>query len=170
MPTRFASNVPLAWALVAAWGAIIWSLGSTPFSADETSRFLGPLLRWLLPSLTPEEHARALFQIRKLAHLAEYGLFALLSFRALLMSLRRPRVWALAICLGMSGILASADELHQSSTDARTGTVGDVLLDLVGASVALVGLILLEQWRGAPLTGRPLPAKRRPPTSGTKLR
>jgi len=170
MLTRLASNIPLAWALVAAWGAIIWSLGSVSFSADETSLFLGPLLDWLLPSLSAEEHARALFAIRKLAHVAEYGLFALLSMRALLLSFPWPPVWVLTASLGMSAVLASTDELRQSLVNARTGAVGDVLLDLTGAGAALAGFMLLDRWRDGPLARRSARANGHPPTSGAQLR
>jgi hypothetical protein len=70
----------------------------------------------------------------------------------------------------MSAVLASADEVRQSLTDARTGAVGDVLLDLAGAGVALAGFMLLDRWLGGPLVRRSARVSGRPPASGAQLR
>ena len=65
--------------------------------------------------------------LRKLAHMAEYGLLWWLWLRAL----RRPGVSA-AITLAY----AASDELHQSFVEGRHGAPTDVLIDAAGVAIA----------------------------------
>lgn len=81
--------------------------------------------------------------LRKLAHMAEYGLLVFLWWRAL----RRPlaeRV-AVALAVAISVVYAGTDEFHQSFVEGRHGTPVDVLIDSVG--VAAVALLLLRRAR-----------------------
>ena len=133
--------------MVIACGAVIWLLGSDSFAASETSRYLGPLLDWLFPWFTPEQHDQALYYLRKPAHLIEYGALALVSIRALLLTLTWSPTLAVAASLCMVLALASADEVRQGLTANRTGTPVDVLFDLAGACLALAGFFLLRRWR-----------------------
>jgi VanZ family protein len=75
--------------------------------------------------------------LRKLTHLAEYALLALLWFWAVVARTGRPvrAGWlALLVCLAC----AVADEAHQAITPARTGSVRDVLIDASGAAGAVL--------------------------------
>ena len=65
--------------------------------------------------------------LRKLAHMAEYGLLFLLWLRAL----QRPG-WAAAITLAY----AVSDEVHQSFVEGRVGSPVDVLIDAAGVAIA----------------------------------
>ena len=67
--------------------------------------------------------------LRKLAHMAEYGLLWLLWLRAL--GTDRPLA-AAAITLAY----AVTDELHQSFVEGRNGTPVDVAIDAVGVAIA----------------------------------
>ena len=67
--------------------------------------------------------------LRKLAHMAEYGLLWFLWWRAL--GYGNPLVPA-AIAIGY----AITDELHQTFVDGRHGTPVDVLIDSVGVALA----------------------------------
>jgi VanZ family protein len=67
--------------------------------------------------------------VRKLAHMAEYGLLWLLWLRAL--GTRHPLA-AATITLAY----AASDELHQSFVEGRNGTPVDVLIDAAGVAVA----------------------------------
>jgi len=69
--------------------------------------------------------------LRKLAHMAEYGLLWLLWLRALGGGGRHPLA-AAAITLAY----AATDELHQSFVEGRNGTPLDVLVDAVGVAIA----------------------------------
>jgi len=119
------------------WGALVWGLGSDPFSHQTTSRFLGPLLAWLLPDAAAGDLAFWHGLLRKGAHVGEYGVFAGLLWVALALSTPwRAGVRAAAALLAVAA-LASADEWRQAHTPSRTGSPGDVLLDLTGGSLAL---------------------------------
>jgi VanZ family protein len=71
------------------------------------------------------------FLLRKGAHVGMFGLIAL----AVLKLLPKPRIWIVFL---LTGAIAAADEFHQSLTGGRTPTWTDVLLDLFGATLALL--------------------------------
>ena len=74
--------------------------------------------------------------LRKLAHMAEYGLLVFLWWRAL-RTVVDTRT-ALAVAFALSVAYAASDEYHQSFVEGRHGTPVDVLIDSVGmAAVAL---------------------------------
>jgi len=134
-------SAPLAraWAPVAIWIGVIFSLSSDDFAAPETSRIIGPLLAWLFPEASDETLAYFHFLIRKAAHVTEYGILYLLARRPLRIRSPHWAVWqntlaALALVL----LVASYDEFHQSLSLQRTGTVYDVALDVSGGVLALL--------------------------------
>lgn len=127
----------LVWA-----GFIFW--GSTDaLSAQRTSRFLTPFLRWLVPGIQDQSIATLRAVIRKGGHVTEYALLATLvawagrgtrmdnGGRRLLMG-----AWLTATAY------AATDEWHQSFHPSRQGQVTDVLIDscgaLAGAAAAVV--------------------------------
>src|SRR3954466_16103438 len=65
-----------------AWIAFIFFASTGEFSADNTSRIIGPLLRWLFPSISEGQLAFAHFLVRKAAHFTEYAILAWLAARA----------------------------------------------------------------------------------------
>src|SRR5436190_2185300 len=70
------------WLPVLLWMIFIY-VGSTDLmSAEHTSRFLVPLLRWLAPDLSGEAVAAIQLIIRKCAHIAEYAILAAFLLRA----------------------------------------------------------------------------------------
>jgi VanZ family protein len=77
---------------------------------------------------------------RKLAHLAEYALLAILWWRALRTrtSSRRAALGALLI----ASLYAASDEYHQSFVEGRSGDALDWAIDSFGAAV---GLLLRER-------------------------
>ena len=79
--------------------------------------------------------------LRKLAHMAEYGLLTFLWWRALGTVLAGRT--AVALALAISVAYAVSDEWHQSHVEGRRGTVVDVLIDSVGITV--VALLLLSR-------------------------
>jgi VanZ family protein len=122
---------PLAWTAVIAW------FSTADWSATETASVLLPLLRWLVPSAGPEQLDAFHWLVRKTAHAAEYGTLAAL-WRWALVSREAWRGWP--VPLGLSILTAALDELHQSTTLARTASLVDVLLDSAGAAAALIAL------------------------------
>ena len=69
--------------------------------------------------------------LRKLAHMAEYGLLWLLWWRALGY---RNAVLPAAIAIGYS----ITDELHQTTVEGRHGSPVDVLIDSAGVALAIL--------------------------------
>jgi VanZ family protein len=117
-------------------------IGSTDLlSAEHTSRFIGPFLRWFTPDISDAAVASIQLVVRKCAHLTEYAILAALLFRAFRES--QPRVgFALAISFLIAAVFAALDEFHQSFVASRTGTPWDVLIDCAGA---LAGVLIY--WR-----------------------
>jgi VanZ family protein len=131
------------WGPVLAWAALIWYFSTETFAAASTSRFLEPLLGWLLPWASPEWLEAAHFLLRKLGHVTEYFVLSLLLYRAIAAGRGRWRAsWALGAFVAATAY-AAADEVHQTFLPSRTGAAADVLLDAAGAAAAL----LVLRWR-----------------------
>jgi VanZ family protein len=129
------------------WMAVIFSASSDRQSFEHSSRIIGPFLHWLFPGLGPEQLDRWVFFCRKIAHLTEYGLLAMLAWRAFRHAgdpgrfwNRRPALAALALVF----LYAISDEVHQAFVPSRQGAVVDVLIDTLGGAAGL-GLIWLGQ-------------------------
>jgi VanZ family protein len=125
------------WLPVVAWSALILMTSSDLFSAQQTGSFLHHLIGWELPQAVN-------IGLRKLMHLVGYGILGALAYRATRIDLpRRPIVAALCVALLVSG----TDELHQRTTALRTGSGWDVLLDLVGAAIAIWSVRRMTKYR-----------------------
>jgi lipopolysaccharide/colanic/teichoic acid biosynthesis glycosyltransferase len=129
-------------ALLAMWMVVIAVL-SGPAGSEESMR---DGISWLLRPLSavlggpPAGEAisgEAVWVLRKLLHMGEYGILALVAFR-----------WFASLGLGASGRAVSGafalsatysalDELHQTLTPGRTGAAGDVLIDLLAVCIVL---------------------------------
>jgi len=135
------------WLPVLLWLGFIF-IGSTDLlSAEHTSRFLIPFLLWLKPDLSPEALAQVHFVLRKLGHLTEYAILAMLFWRALrretnrqikaILRLRSGQTLFLSVWI-LCSIFAATDEYHQSFVASRTAAIGDVLIDSAGAIFGLL--------------------------------
>ena len=129
---------------------MVLSFSSDAFSAEHTGRILALLVRWTGGALSPTAFAVLHAVLRKGAHVTEYGILALLYFRAWrgaaagwAMAYARR---ALAVVIAMAGV----DEFHQSLTRSRGSSALDVLLDAIAAAVclAIVGIALRRKTRG----------------------
>ena len=129
---------PSRYALPLLWLVLVLFLGSAYFSASHTEAFVVPFLKTLVPGASGAKLNAVHMVLRKLAHLAEYGVLALLWFRALLQgtgrTLRSATWIALAICL----VCALVDETHQATIPTRTGSVRDLVADASGAAGVLI--------------------------------
>ena len=135
--SRRGSEIALAWLWVVAWVAVIQTFASSSFSANETSRFIGPLLLWLFPDADAEFVLTVNFVIRKAAHFLEYAILALLALRAFRSSFDRPLAWLSAASLMLALAVAIVDETRQAAAAGRAGALSDVALDITGAASAL---------------------------------
>ncbi|MDT4895604.1 MAG: hypothetical protein QOH25_681 [Acidobacteriota bacterium] len=127
------------------WMGFIFFASTAEFSADNTSRIIGPLLRWLFPNISEEQLTLAHSITRKVAHFAEYALLAWLAARAFSTSSRQAlsRRWFL-ISLLLVVVYSLSDEYHQSFVPSRTGSIYDSLIDISGG---LTMLLLYALWR-----------------------
>ena len=129
------------WLPLLVWLGVIF-LGSTSLtSAEHTSRLIVPILLWLKPGMSPKTIWIILVIMRKCAHVSEYAILALLLWRALRSgpTLRTKLPTLFNAVLLACAVFAASDEFHQSFVKSRTPSVGDVLLDVVGA---LFGLLI----------------------------
>ena len=139
-------RISLAWLLVLAWAGVIWQFGSDTYSLDRTSRLLQPLIDWILAGVDLATRLRIHAWIRKSAHFIEYAILALLAFRAALLSAERHRIGtAFWVALFFVATLAAADEFRQSLSTARTGSPYDVLIDVAGGLIGLLGVLVITR-------------------------
>jgi len=122
-------------------------IGSTDLmSAEHTSRFIGPFLRWVAPDISTATVESIQFLVRKCAHVAEYAILAALFYRAFRHG--QDNSWrAATLALVAATFYASLDEFHQSFVPSRTGTPWDVGIDSLGA---LAGLVIYWAMSGNP--------------------
>jgi len=128
------------WMPAIVWMAIIF-LGSTDMlSAEHTSRFLVPFLRWLDPQMSLAVLNAIQVGIRKLGHLTEYAILAMLFWRALRGATRWRTKMSMLFLIASVGcaIFAASDEFHQSFVLSRTSSPADVMIDICGALIGLV--------------------------------
>lgn len=130
-----------AYAPLVIWTIFTLGLGSGAASMTETSRFIGPLLRFLFPTADADTLYLYHAAIRKMAHIFLYGVLCLLALRAFRIYRRQI---VLALCY--VGLVAVVDEVNQSFDPARTATPWDVLLDLFGGAIAVVIYLLVSGW------------------------
>jgi len=120
--------------------AVIWWLSSDAGSAHHTSGIVGWIVTLLVPWATPAEIALVHALVRKLGHLTEYAILAILWFRALHVGRGLTPILSTLTALAISVAWAIIDEFHQSFVPSRTSTSLDVLIDITGATLALLVL------------------------------
>ena len=114
------------WLPVIAWSVVILATSNDWFSAAHTGSWLGV-----------SETVNTIF--RKLMHLTGYGILGVLALRASRKHL--PLTYAVVI------LVASIDEFNQSFVPSRGGSPWDVLLDVVGATIAIGIMLRVQQLR-----------------------
>ena len=128
------------WIPALIWLALIY-VGSTDLmSAEHTSRFLGPFLRWLKPDITADAIAKVQLFVRKVAHLTEYAILAALLWKAVYSGTNlKIKISTLFVTVWLvSTLIAVSDEFHQSLVTSRTASIGDVRIDMIGAIFGLI--------------------------------
>lgn len=123
-------------------------LGST----RQSSRIIGPILRWFHPEVTEETIRTVQTVVRKGGHLVEYAILAVLLWTGCRLARSAPplREWqwreAGWIVLGCAAYAVS-DELHQTFVATRQGSPVDVGIDTAGAICGLAMIWVLGRWR-----------------------
>jgi len=141
------ARVIAAWlAVLACIGLIFW-LGSGEFSAQSKSRLVIRTILYFFPDFPPGDLWRAYLVIRKLAHVTEYAVLALLSFRAMWVTFESILARLAAGALLLAVAVAAVDETRQAFSSVRTGSPVDVLLDTSGALIAIGAAVLYLRWQ-----------------------
>lgn len=139
-------RIGLAWLWVLLWAAVIWQLGTDTFSLGRTSPIMQRVIAWLFGDVDLPTRHQLYTLIRKSAHFTEYAILALLAFRAALLSASRARVaTACWVALFFVGTVAAADEFRQAFSAVRTGSPYDVVIDLAGGVVGLIGVLFVTR-------------------------
>ncbi|MFZ0676830.1 VanZ family protein [Candidatus Binatus sp.] len=114
------------WIPVILWGALIFTLSTSAFSAANTGKIIDPILRFAIPGISAAAVDVCHMLVRKAAHFTEYGILFWLLIRGPMA--QRPYL-ALMLCV----VYALTDEGHQSFVPGRTASLYDVALDSTGA-------------------------------------
>ena len=144
------------WIAALLWIGLIAIESTDWFSSEHTSRFLYPLLHFLM-GLGPAAFEVVHHYIRKVGHFVGYFALSFLLFRAWRATLHLPWAprWALrwaAIAFFMSALVASLDEWHQTFLPSRTGAFSDVMLDSFAALTAQVLIFLYLTLKTQPIS------------------
>ena len=130
--------LPSYWIPALLVAAMISLFSTHYFTPEQTGRVIVPVLRWFFPHASPNLIRHLHFGIRKLAHVAEFGVFSVFVFRAI----RGPRAgwqfnWAL-LTLVLATSYATLDEFHQRYVPLRHSSPKDILIDGSGALFAQI--------------------------------
>ena len=122
MPKQVLSRIKV-WAPVAAWAVVIFLFSS------------------LSVAPTTEIYWQD-FAVKKTAHVIEYGIFAVLLYRAL-RSEGVEKINAGLAAILVSVIYGASDEFHQGFTPGREPRVRDVVFDTIGA---IAGIYICKKY------------------------
>lgn len=139
------------WLSVALWMGVIFFLSTDELSDQRTSRFIGPVLRWLNPGISDAAVREIQYTVRKCAHLSEYAVLAILLQRALYPTTivaTSGWTWSQAgWALFLTALYACSDEFHQAFVPSRQASVMDVLIDTAGGGIGLAVWWVAGRWR-----------------------
>ena len=143
--SRLAIRVLKYWLPVLFMIGAMYYASTDVFSGDNTRNVIERIVLWLKPHTREHTLMKINYIVRKLAHFTEYALLAALLFRAFRADsvLRWRWRWAL-YSFAMAFSWALLDELHQTFTHTRGGSIYDSLLDTSGALVMLVVIALIN--------------------------
>lgn len=142
------------WGPVAAVLGLMYYFSTDVFSADNTRSAIEKIFLWFVPHASHHALAVLNYTVRKSAHFIEYAVLGAFLYRAFRADapVRWRIKWALYSLL-TAGTWALLDELHQTLTRTRGGSVWDSLLDSSGAFFMLVGIAIVYR---TPRTSRSL--------------
>jgi VanZ family protein len=108
------------------WAVAMFVLSTSYFSAENTSKFIDPILRLLMPTASAATIALGHNLVRKAAHFTNY---AILFWLLVSGPMREHPYRAFGLCV----VYAFLDEGHQMFVPDRTASLYDVALDSSGA-------------------------------------
>ena len=126
----------LAWLPTLVWLVVLALFSTDTFSAEHTGGILLKIIHAVYGPISQQRFEEIHLLVRKGAHFFGYGLLSALAFfswHATVASIERWSFRCTALALGLTLLVASSDEFHQSFVPSRTSTPRDVALDMVGA-------------------------------------
>lgn len=140
MEGKFAKlTIMLWWVVTLGWAALIFCLSTRTFSPSFSRGLLGWILHFLHLQVSSGTFDLLHTLLRKLAHLTEYAIFALLLYASPYekgMGLWQPR--RAVACIAIAAAYSLTDEFHQLFVPGRHASLGDCGLDTIGASLAML--------------------------------
>ena len=139
LPTRTESNAQLIlWRISALlWAAFIFYLSTATFGEGTSQSLLSAAVAFLHVMLSPAAFDIMHEVCRKLAHLAEYGIFSLLLYRSLSTrggGERQRALWSVLAAAAYS----LTDESHQIFVPGRHASIVDCAIDSTGSALAVL--------------------------------
>jgi len=127
------------WLPVLLWMALIFTASTDLGSSQKTSRIIGPFLHFFWPDVSPETIHTVQVVVRKAGHVTGYAVLAALIWRARQLGFfasgwNSKSAW---FAVALATIYAVSDEWHQSWVPTRMASGWDVLIDVIGAALAL---------------------------------
>ena len=131
------------------WAGVIYMLSDTPAveSTNESLSFTGMLLDLVSRFIYVDPAKRDMIiiamepHIRKIAHMTEFGILFLLVLIPAVLFIKKLSLRT-GITLLITLLYAVSDEIHQLFVPGRSGMLRDVVIDFLGALIAL-GLYLV---------------------------
>jgi len=130
----------LIWRTAAvAWACLIFYLSTGGFGGGITEALLQRILQSLHVTLTPHTFQAVHFLFRKLAHMTEYAIFAILIYGSgrdndPFRWVPRRALWSVII----AAVYSATDEFHQSFAPGRGPSVVDCAIDTTGAACGIL--------------------------------
>jgi VanZ family protein len=136
----------LWWAITLAWAALIFYLSTQTFGSDFTRGLLAWTLDLLHFHFSPRTFRLFHDTLRRLAHLTEYAIFALLLYGP--PGEKSRRLWRprrAVLCIVGAALYSLTDEFHQWLVPERQASLLDWGLDTLGAALAMLVPYTQEQ-------------------------
>ena len=134
------------WATTIAWTLTIYTLSTETFGVSLTGFLLAEALDLLHVEISPAAFEMIHFWLRKLAHLTEYAIYALLLYGSFGSGRDFGWRWRRAVLsAGIAAGFSLTDELHQWFVPGRAGTLADSALDAGGAILAMAGVYVVHR-------------------------
>jgi VanZ family protein len=134
------------WLPVALMFGAMYYFSTDVFSAENTRSVIDKIFLWFFPHASHHTMSTLNYVVRKSAHFIEYAILGALLFRAFRADspLRWRFRWAVYAFL-CTASWALLDELHQTLTRTRGGSIWDSLLDSSGGLFALAVITILTR-------------------------
>ena len=130
------------WIPSLAWMSVIFLFSTDLFSINQTASWVEKLIHYLFPSFSNETVVAIHVVIRKHCHVLAYAMLALCYFNGFTNAFTKPVQIKMGVLVFMMCFLyACSDEWHQSFSQARTSSFGDVLYDSLGALLSVCFIV-----------------------------